>query len=114
MRGANDVISQRELQKPEQVIACDLTVFAPSELEQHLAVCAELFGAAREVRDLPLGYAFRLSEDAAVLSKVADFIRNERRCCPFESYTIRVEPYGGAIWFELTGPEGFKAVIVPD
>ena len=61
-------------QEQEAVIACDLNVFTPEQLEHHLAVCETLFAAVREVRDLPdwlcVSAAGRLV-DAAML---ADFI----------------------------------------
>ncbi len=104
--------AKQEQSEPAAVIACDLKVFTPSELEHHLAVCAALFRSVREVRDLPAGYAFLLPENA--LLPAVDFISGERRCCPFETFTIRVEPYGRAIWLDLIEPDGLKGAIVPD
>lgn len=100
--------------KTEGVIACDLSVFTAQELEQHHTVTTTLFGAALEVRDLPDGYAVRLAGDSSMLMLVAEFIRNERRCCPFETYELRVEPYGSAIWMKLIGPEGYREAVVAD
>ena len=68
---------QPESQEQELVIACDLNVFTPSELEHHLAVCNTLFGSVREVRDLPTGYAFRLPEDGLLMA--ADFVNGEHQ-----------------------------------
>jgi hypothetical protein len=96
--------------KPEQelVIACDFCAFTPEEREQHSRLAGELFAAVREVRELADGYSFRLPEDSAMLYKVADFIRHERVCCPFWTFNITVEAQGGAIWLQLTGPDGAK------
>jgi hypothetical protein len=98
----------------EGVIACDLSVFTPEEREQHLALCNALFATVREVRDLPDGYAIRLPGESSTLISVAQFIDGERRCCPFETFIVQVEPYGGAIWLHLTGPEGYREAVVAD
>jgi hypothetical protein len=43
--------------------------------------------------------------------KVAEFIANERLCCPFFGFTVEVEPQGGALWLHLTGRDGVKSFI---
>jgi hypothetical protein len=48
------------------------------------------------------GYAFRFSNEGAILSSLSDFIALERLCCPFFGFSVEVEPEGGAIWFSLT------------
>lgn len=101
-------------QAQDAVIACDLTVFTPEEREQHIATANALFGAVRDVRDVPTGYAFRLPEDSAVLPLLATFIGGERRCCPFTTFAVEVEPYGGAIWLRMTGPEHYKQALAAD
>ena len=107
-------MSELKLQPVQPIIACDLNVFTPEQLEHHLAVCDTLFAAVREVRDLPSGYAFRLPEASSTLDLLTDFISGERRCCAFETFVVRVEPYGGAIWLELIEPEGVKQGIVSE
>ena len=52
----------------------------------------------------------------AILSKAreehgttaAKFIENERLCCPFFHFGLKVEPNGGRLWLRLTGGEGVK------
>jgi hypothetical protein len=95
-------------------VACDLTVFTPEERDQHIALAQQMFATVREVVELPDGYACRLPEESAVLFTLAEFIRDERRCCPFFTFKIVVEADGGAIWLHLTGPEGTKAALLPD
>lgn len=43
--------------------------------------------------------------------KVAEFIANERLCCPFFGFTVEVEPQGGVLWLHLTGRDGVKSFI---
>ena len=92
------------------IIACDLTAI-PSEQRAAHQTRAEhlLFDAVCEVRELPNGYALRLAaEDYLAL---ADFIANERLCCPFFTFGLEVTPERGPIWLSLTGREGVKEFL---
>jgi hypothetical protein len=60
---------------------------------------------------LPAGYAFQFAPHTETLRLLVDFVANERLCCPFFTFTIRVEPEGGPIWLELTGKVGIQAFI---
>src|ERR671933_142300 len=90
---------------------CDMDAIAPNDRERHIATASEVFGAVQAIRELPNGYAFRLPNETALLSKSAEYIANERLCCPFFGFTIEVEPEGGPIWLHLTGREGIKPFI---
>jgi hypothetical protein len=90
---------------------CDMTAIDPASRTRHAAITVELFQAVDAIRELPNGYAFRLHDEAALLMKVAEFIANERLCCPFFGFTVEVEPQGGAFWLHLTGREGVKPFI---
>lgn len=91
--------------------SCDITAIPAANRQQHLATMREVFGAVQAVQELPNGYAFRLSNANGLLMKAAEFIDNERRCCPFFSFTVEVEPAGGPIWLRLTGHNGVKPFI---
>jgi hypothetical protein len=95
----------------ESPFACNMSAIAPSERGQHVATIKEVFGAVREIRELPDGYSFRLANETSLLMKVAGFIAKERFCCPFFGFGIQVEPEGGALWLSLTGREGVKPFI---
>lgn len=97
--------------RPEPPLACDLTAIAPDDLTPHIATGTHLLATAFEVHELPNGYAFRLLDVPHSLHQAADFIRNERLCCPFFTFTLMVEPQGGPIWLQLTGPEGVKPLL---
>lgn len=68
-------------------------------------------GAVAEVRETDGGYAYRLPSDAAWLIEAANLIDLERRCCPFLRFQLTVEPDGGPIWLELSGPRGTKEFL---
>ncbi len=93
------------------VIACDMTAIPADQRGQHEAKVKSLFGAVKEGQELPNGYAFRLPTTSAMLLNAAEFIANERLCCPFFNLALEVEPHGGPFWLRLTGGEGVKEFI---
>jgi hypothetical protein len=99
--------------KPHRIspFVCDMTAIAPASRARHAALIVELFQEVDLVRELPNGYAFRLHDGISLLMKVAEFIANERLCCPFFGFTLDAEPEGGAFWLQLTGREGVKPFI---
>lgn len=95
----------------ESPIACDMSAIEPGLRAQHVTTGEQVFRAVSEIRELPDGYAFRLSSDSDTLLKTAEFVSLERLCCPFLGFALEVEPEGGAVWLRLTGREGVKAFI---
>lgn len=98
---------------PDQSVSflCDMSAIAPEERRRHITTIRTLFGEVQEVRELSVGYAFRLANEDRVLLQVAAFITKERLCCPFFGFRIELEPKGGALWLSITGPEGVKPFI---
>jgi hypothetical protein len=64
-----------------------------------------------EVVELEDGYAFRHSPDRAMLLAVAEFVSNQRLCCPFFEFGITVERAGGPVWLRVTGVGEAKQVL---
>jgi hypothetical protein len=85
----------------------------PAERADHFALLNRLFGEAvrerRSVASPDEGYAFRFDADA--FDDVGRFVRNERLCCPFLSFTVELSPDGGPIWVRLTGPSGTRSFL---
>jgi hypothetical protein len=91
-------------------LACVPGSIPPAERAAHFALVARLFGGAvLERRELPDGYAFRF--DAKSFDQVARFVANERRCCPFLTFTVEVAPAAGPLWLRLTGPTGTREFL---
>lgn len=92
-------------------IACDMTVFDPSEREAHEALLKKLLSKAlaREVRGtrraLKLPYERDLFADAAI------WIADESRCCPFFGFNLRVEPAADVFWLEIDAPPEAQGII---
>ncbi len=91
--------------------ACNMTAIAPAERKEHIAAIEQVFGAVEEIRETSDGYSFRVTNETAMLLKLADFIAKERLCCPFFGFSLQLEPEGGALWLSLTGREGVKPFI---
>ena len=91
-------------------IACDLTALDAEVRTSHLSVAEHLLrDGAAEVRELPNGYAFRYA--AAQYADVAQFIANERLCCPFFTFVLEVTPAHGPLWLRITGDERVKEFL---
>ena len=64
-----------------------------------------------ERSDLPDGLRLRFAADDQILGDVARAVDAERQCCRFLSFTIAVNPDGGPITLDLTGPEGTREFL---
>jgi hypothetical protein len=65
-----------------------------------------LLADARERIPVADGYRWRFDPSADVLARAASTIDAERQCCRFLKFVLTVEPGGGSVWLEITGPEG--------
>lgn len=89
-----------------QDIVCNFGAIEPAKRDAHAALAEEIFTLALEIRELEDGYGFRLPLEN--ISKVSEWIMNERLCCPFFTFTMIV---GEALWLHLTGTAEVKAYI---
>jgi hypothetical protein len=92
-------------------LACDMTAIPAEQRPIHLAASRELFSRIRETTELPDGYQFRFTNEASIISGLAEFVTLEKLCCPFLSFAIEVEAENGPVWLRLTGREGVKEFI---
>lgn len=93
-----------------QPIACIPGAIEPAQRSAHLALAKLLFAQLAQSREqLPDGYAFEFAPEA--LTDIAQFVANERKCCPFMQFDISIAPSGGSVWLRMTGPEGTRAVL---
>jgi hypothetical protein len=67
---------------------------------------SDLVRRAEHVDVLPDGLRIRFGAASDTLQKLAMAVQAERHCCRFLRFTIAVEPDGGPIVLELTGPSG--------
>jgi len=95
---------------PALPIACDLTPIPAEQRDAHLRRAASLlFQTCEEQQELPDGVAWRFS--SSQYEEVAAYVANERRCCPFFTFTLEVSPAGGPVWLRVTGDAAVKAYL---
>ena len=94
-----------------QSLACDLTAIPASAREEHVLTAPQLFQSAQEVQELPNGYAIRFLNEPDKFMAIANYIENERLCCPFFNFELEIKPNGGALWLRLTGDEGVNDLL---
>ncbi len=90
------------------IIACDPNAIPADMRDRWVETGKQVYAAVQEMQEMPEGYGFRLPPDSAMLLKVAEYIANERLCCPFIRFTLEIEPNRGSFWLRLTGGEGVK------
>ena len=95
----------------QPVIACNLKAIPADQREHHEALALGIFAAVQEMQALLNGYAFRLPTTSVTVRQVAEYIANERLCCPFFNFALDIEPNEGPFWLRLTGGEGIKEFI---
>jgi hypothetical protein len=93
----------------DEVIACLLS-------EREYAIRGEeiaggLFAGVEEVAELPDGYGFRFAGEGGQVESLLEFIGAERRCCPFLTFELAFEPYGGPLWLRMRGSPQVKTFI---
>src|SRR5690348_1108180 len=91
-------------------IACVPDAIDPADRAAHFERARALLASCSASREpLPNGIAFRLP--SASLDAVARFVANERKCCPFMTFEITIEPNGGTVSLRMTGPAGTREVL---
>jgi hypothetical protein len=93
----------------EPPFACDRLALTSAERRRHFGELGPALVAARSgVRELPNGYEFQFPSDQKTFAMVAEWMEQERRCCPFFDFDLRVEHGGGAVSLRVTGRPGTK------
>src|ERR1700694_3103839 len=99
----------------ELPIACELT---PAELTaRREGLLAGLLEKAQERMSLSNGLRFSFAPSSEFLRAAVQTIDAERRCCKFLKFELTVEPDGGQMWLEITGPPGtaeFLNTLMPE
>ena len=94
---------------PTTTPACTLS---PAELQQRRhELLPGLFKRADHITDLPDGLRLHFAAREGLLTELARIIEAEQTCCNFLRFAITVEPAGGAVTFEVTGPTGTREML---
>src|SRR5690242_11734144 len=92
-------------------LSCNMGVFTASQRETHIQNTTELIKAMQGVRDVENGYEFSFSGEMEIIPKLAEFISNERLCCPFLRFGLQVGSKHEPILLSLTGPAGTREFL---
>jgi hypothetical protein len=90
------------------VIACNFGAIDPAERSQHMASADHIFASVIDIKETSNGYAFQLPLNLPMLYKTAAFINNERLCCSFFTFSLKVDQ---EMWLELSGTSEVKIYI---
>jgi hypothetical protein len=92
-------------------IACNLTPAALTARRDEMLTALAGRASIRQATDN--GYRIEFSaDDAGVLAAIAAVVDAERQCCRFLRFQITVEPDGGPISVDLSGPPGTREFLV--
>jgi hypothetical protein len=97
--------------KQEIPLACDMSALTAEQRERQRVLSRRLREDALEIGELEDGYAFAHSPDGEALAAMAEFVANERLCCPFFGFAITVGRDGGPAWLRITGEGEAKHVL---
>jgi hypothetical protein len=95
---------------PDPPIVCSLT---PDTLRaRREGLLAELVRRAEGRDELPQGLRLRFSPPAEeTLCAIAKVVEAERHCCRFLRFVVTIEPDGGPMLLELSGPPGTREFV---
>jgi hypothetical protein len=90
-------------------VACTLT---PDDLRTRRAgLLPGLMRLVRHAAPLAYGYRYQFDATSEALTAIAHAIDAERQCCRFLRFHLVVEPDGGPIALEVTGPPGTREFL---
>ena len=97
-------------------IACNPQVFSKGELEEHVSLAIDvIFRLPKNTRELPDGFLFEYRGNEELFLKLARFVYNEHRCCPWESFALEMEAFAmgseGDIRLRYIGGSEGKVVL---
>ena len=95
--------------RPPLPVACSLSEPAPAK--RRAGLFTDLARRRQEVRWLAEGVTLRCGSEQGTLALLGEFIQLESECCPFLRFLLTVEPGGGPVWLELTGPPGTREFL---
>jgi len=60
------------------------------------------------------GYELRFPGDEETVAEVLELVRLESRCCAFLRFRVTLEPGGGVVTLEVSGPPGGAEVLAAE
>ncbi len=91
------------------LIACTLT--PPAVRARREGLLSDLLRRATAHEELRNGHPFQFAAEDDAVFLIAQVVNAERQCCRFLRFCMTVQPDGGPISLELTGPGGTRAFV---
>jgi len=99
-------------QQAESPIACVRSALSPEQRKRHFdELGPQLRARKKSVRELPDGFEFEFSSDAATFQLAAEWAAGEQVCCPFFDIDLRMVRDHGPLLLRLSGRDGVKQFI---
>jgi len=92
-------------------LVCNMGIFNPAQRESHIQTTTELIQAVQNVQEIENGYEFTFPNETEFISRIAEFISNERLCCPFLKFTLNIVSNTEPVSLSLTGPLGTQEFL---
>jgi hypothetical protein len=92
--------------KSDPALVCNMDVFTPARREAHIHATTQLVHLMQQVQEIEHGYEFTFLNETDLIVRIAEFIANERLCCPFLNFTLHVPSSNESPSLSLTGPLG--------
>ena len=92
------------MDSPDLPVACTLTPEALRARREGLL--SDLVRRADSREELPDGLRLGFTATTETLSLIAQAVEAERHCCRFLRFEVTIEPDGGPLRLQLTGPPG--------
>ena len=95
----------------EAPLICNMAVFTPAQRESHIQATAQLVEAIQSIQEMENGYEFTFPKETEFISRIAEFISNERLCCPFLKFTLNILSNSEPVSLSLIGPIGTQEFL---
>ena len=96
----------------DTTLSCRLTT--PELQQRKQTVIAALKSRVLETIDIEEGIKLKFNGDDETLDLLSDFIKSERLCCNFFTFTLTVRDVNNLAWLELSGPKGTRHFITSE
>ena len=95
--------------RPTESLACQLT--SPELVKRKRTVLAELKRQVLESKETANGFTYKFKGGDGIIDQLTEFVKAERQCCPFFTFTVTIGKESEGVWLELAGPLGAKEFI---
>jgi hypothetical protein len=92
-------------------LACNMDVFTPTERADHIQSTTQLYRCVQSIHEAENGFEFTFPNESGIITGLGNFILNERLCCPFLEFTLRLTSKHSPVSLLLTGPEGTREFL---